>query len=421
MAYENIRLTKQNVTMVGGYFYMMDHDTDSLIVKTDDGTQAYSYPLDTTISTTILSLEHDGYNFWSLEDGGGNDMTIRRWYLDNYVCKLRQTINLVANASHSFSSQAFTVEHYHTQFSAGEAIGQTILSIEDGSELSSGYTVVLGPNTADNAIEEFQVSSATNDSVSINGTITRAYAAGDPISFYKTIWLFNDFDGTDSSTGALYQINAYTGGVQTKTAGGAYQSVQACTFFDIPYYVFNPNFAPQATPKYNSICYVKTSNMLFLDPDDLANGYGSMAMDNVHSDQASVLDIYDLTIDGTNVYRLQRDATYYGSTTTFADNTYNYQLSTLKSFVTSVSLRADPAILPANDVNQALITAIVKDQFNLPVVGRTVEFTEDDGVDDQDQLSLSQTPTDSDGVAEVYYTAGNTAREVRITATVNQS
>jgi hypothetical protein len=420
MAYENIRLTKPNVTMVDGYFYMMDHDTDSLIVKTDDGTQAYSFPLDTTLGTTVVSLEYDGYNFWSLEDGGGNDMVIRRWYLDNYVCKLRQTINLVESASHKFSSNAFTVEHYHTTFTSNEGIGSASISVADASKVSSGYTVVLGPNTADNAVEEFQVSSAGANTINLNGTTTRAYVSGDPISFYKTIWLFNDFDGTDSSTGALYQINAYTGGIQTKTAGGAYQSVKACSFFDIPYYVFNPGVVTE-TPKYNAICYVKTSNLLFLDPDDLANGFGSMSMDNVHQNQASVLDIYDITFDGTNIYRLQRSATYYGATTTFADNTYNYQLSTLKSFVTSVSLRADPAILPANGINQSLITAIVKDQFNLPVEARWVEFTEDDGGDDQDQLSLTGSNTDGDGVAQVYYTAGTTAREVRITATVNQS
>jgi len=39
MAYENITLRKQNVVVVDGYFYMMDEDTDSLIVKTDDGTR----------------------------------------------------------------------------------------------------------------------------------------------------------------------------------------------------------------------------------------------------------------------------------------------------------------------------------------------------------------------------------------------
>ena len=68
MAYENIRLRKPNVVMIDGYFFMMDEDTDSLILKTDDGTVAFSYPLDTTITNIIISLEYDGYNIWSMEN-----------------------------------------------------------------------------------------------------------------------------------------------------------------------------------------------------------------------------------------------------------------------------------------------------------------------------------------------------------------
>ncbi len=62
MSYENIRLLKQNFTMVDGYFFMMNEDVDALIVKTDDGTQAFSYPLDTTISNPIICMEYDGMN-----------------------------------------------------------------------------------------------------------------------------------------------------------------------------------------------------------------------------------------------------------------------------------------------------------------------------------------------------------------------
>ena len=86
--------------MVDGYFYMIDQDQDSLIVKTDDGTQAYSYPLDTTIINEIKSLEFDGRNFWSLENPGSGTVIIRRWYIYNYVFKLRNTFTLTANASH---------------------------------------------------------------------------------------------------------------------------------------------------------------------------------------------------------------------------------------------------------------------------------------------------------------------------------
>jgi hypothetical protein len=410
MAYENIRLRKQNFVMVDGYFYSIDQDTDNVVVKTDDGTQAYSYPLDTTITNQVVSLEHDGYNLWSLENAGAgaNDVTIRRWYIDNYVCKLRDTFNLVESGSHKYESEAFTVEHYHIEFSGDEAIGQALLSITDGSELQSGYTVVLGPNSS-GQIEEHTVNSAGADWVSINGTTAYAYSTGDPITFYKNIWLFNNYDGIDDSSGALYKINAYTGSFISKTAGGAYQDIEAATFFTIPAAVFGS--------EAHSICYIKATNMLFLDPDDLTTAYGSMTMDNIENDLATVISVYDLCFYGSNIYRLQLKATYYGETTAFDGGSYNYQLATLDSYITSISLRADPAILPANGVNTTTITAIVKDQFNLPIVSKLVYFTDDDSVG---SILTSPVSTDGYGVAVTSYQAGTEAREVRITATAQQ-
>jgi hypothetical protein len=323
----------------------------------------------------------------------------------------------VAGPGHTYDSNAFTVEHYHTTFSADEAAGSSILSVLDGSKMASGYKLVLGPNHL-NQLEEVTVSSASTGSVQINGSTSYEYRAGAPISFYKRIWLFNNYNGTDSSTGALYNIDAYTGSVVTKYAGGAYKNIMSATFFDVPRYVFDRNVGPGTlTPRYNSLCYIKGTNMIFLNPDNLSTSYGSMTMDNIEEDQATNIIVYDVTIDGTNVYRLQRKATYYGNTEFFANNTYNYQLSSLNSFIASISLRANPAILPANGVNPAAITAIVKDQFNLPVSQRQVFFTDDDP---NGAITSSPVNTDANGVAETTYIAGTTAREVRVTATAQQ-
>jgi hypothetical protein len=408
MAYENIRLRKPNVAMVDGYFYMMDDDTDSLIMKTDDGSQAFSYPLDTTITNTIVSLEYDGRNFWSMEDpGGGNNLTIRRWYIDNYVCKIRNTFQLVESGSHKYDSSAFTVEHYHEAFSGDEAAGSNNLSITDSSKLSSGMTIVLGPNT-NGQLEEVTVNSTGAGFVIINGTTSYDFQTGDPITFYKTIWLFNNYDGIDGTTGALYKINAYTGAYQAKYAGGEYQNVGAATFYDLSS-IFGAGS--------EAVCFVFGSNMLFIDPDDPTNNIGSMVMDNVEDNQTTLIPVYDVTIEGSNVYRLQTKATYYGTTYTFSEGPYNYQLSTTDAFITSISLEADPAILPANGVNSSTITAIVKDQFLQPVVSKAVYFTDDDPVG---SITSSPVNTNATGTAATSYIAGTTAREVKITATAQQ-
>ena len=406
------------MTVVDGYYWMMDDDTDSIVVKTDDGTLAYSYPLDTTIDTPVLSMEYDGYNIWTLRNTNTDEMTIERWYINNYVCTLRDTFVFPPGPSHSYSADCFTVEHYHTTFAANEAAGQSILSVTDGSDMDSGFTIVLGPNRY-GQMEEKTVSSASSTTAQINGSTTYEYETGDAISFYKRIWLFNNYDGTDDTTGALYAIDAYTGSVITKYAGGAYTDIKAATFFNVPRYVFDRTVGSATTePRYNTIAYVKGTNLLFLDPDDLTTSFGSMTMDNIEDDQATNIVVYDLAIDGTNIYRLQLKATYYGTTNNFDDSTYNYQLSTLNSFITSISMHADPAILPANGVNNSTITAVVKDQFNLPVVGRQVFFTDDDP---DGNIVSSPINTNDDGIATTSYIAGVSAREVRITATAQQT
>lgn len=413
MAYENITLRKQNVTMVDGYFYMIDEDQDSLIVKTDDGTQAYSYPLDTTLTNEVKSLEYDGHNFWSLENPGEDTIIIRRWNIENYVLKLRTTFDKTPTGSHKWDSEAFTVQHYHLRFSGDEGAVQSNLSVStDGkfnliTELTSGMKAFLGPNSSGQS-EEISINSVGADYINVNGTTVYAYLTNDPISFYNRVWLFNNYDGIDADTGALYKLNAYTGSYQSKTAGGEYQDINACTFFDM-----SPTFGNDS----NSICYIKTTNMVFMDPNDLNDSFGSMTMDNIENDQATVIPIYDITMEGTNVYRLQTKATYYGTTYTFAGGD-SYQLSTLNSFITSISLKADPAILPANGVNTSTITAVVKDQFNLPISSKLVYFTEDDP--NGSITGSNPANTDADGVATTTYTAGTTAREVKLTATAQQ-
>jgi len=414
MAYENIKLRKRNFVAVGGYFYSIDEELDALVMKTDDATYAFTYPLDTALTQPISSLEHDGYNFWSLEQYG-NGVVIRRWYINNYICKLRDMFPLLNGGSDTFSSTAFTVEHYHETFAADESAGSANLSISSGAKMQSGYTIVMGPNRH-GQIQEATVNSAGVDFVNINGLTLYDFETGDPISFYKRIWLFNDYYGNDGTIGALYEINAYTGAIISKTADSSFKDIEAATFYTVPDTVFKDPISGAGYTAH-SLCYVKGTNTIFLNPDDLNNSHGAMTMDNVEDDLATVIPIYDISIFETNVYRLQLKATYFGHTQDFADDTYNYQLSTLNKFITSISLRANPAILPANGTNTSTITAIVKDQFNLPIEGKLVYFTADDP---NGQILITPATTNALGIATTAYRAGTSARIVRITATAQQ-
>ena len=152
MANDNLNFRKPHMTFVDGYFYMFDDDTDMLLQKTDDGVTSFSFPFDTLMSNTVDSIEHDGVNFWSMEDGSADDTkVIRRWALDNYACKLQSTVTL-SNPAHTFSSDTFSVEHYHCTISGGYSEGDTIITVDVDTELpgllQSGMAMTIGPNTA---------------------------------------------------------------------------------------------------------------------------------------------------------------------------------------------------------------------------------------------------------------------------------
>jgi len=422
MAYENIQVAYPNFAGEDGYFYNFDHNQDNLVVKTDDGNVAFTYPLDTAVSNEIKSLEFDGFNFWTLENDAGTQIIIRRWQIQNYVCVLKNTFIKNTDVTHTYDSNAFTIEHYHFQFSADEDVGQTVLSVNDpeaivadiSTKVSSGNTVRLGPSTEsgyEGEWEEFSVVSAGAGTINVSPGITNKYAQGDPIIVYKYIWVFNNYNGK-TSEGAIYKFDAYTGSFITKFGGNEYDNITACTFAVIP---------EGLTNKVNSLAYVRGSNMLFKDVESATlENYGSMAMDNIESNDITLITVYDLIIDGKNVYRLQRKATYYGSTTTFADTAYSYQLATVTPFIHSISLQADPAVIPADaGVSTSTITGVVRSQFLLPIVGKLVTFAEDDP--NGYLVGTNPDTTDADGVVSITYKSGTTAREVTITATAQQS
>lgn len=422
MANENLRLRKRNFAVYQGYFFTFDDDQDNLLQKTDDGNTAFSYPLDTLMSYPALNAEFDGVYFWSMVDPTGLNMTIYRWKIDNYICKRQQTFTFTGGGSHSYDSRAFSVSHYHDTLASGiTASGTTIYMNTYGSSDLRNFTTTsgvkltlhLGPNSTGYE-EDVIVNTTISGGVTIASGTLYGYAQNDPLHFYTYIWMFNNYNGTDSSTGALYKFDAYTGDYITKYAGGAYKDIDAATFYRVS------SFASYGT--VDTLCFVKGTNTLFVNIDSPTLAYyGSMVMSNVQSDLATVITVYDLTMDSQNVYRLQLKPDGTATTWTY----YSYLLSSLNSFVTSISLAAYPAVIAANTVSTASLIAIVKDQFLQPVTARLVTFSDDDTVG---YVTYTGAPgggvtdtTDSTGAAHMYYRSGNTAREVRITAVAEQT
>ena len=425
MASENIKLIagqQANFTVSNGYFYTFDHDQDNLLQKTDDGNTAFSYPFDTLLANTanddVTSTEFDGVYFWSLQNRSDR-VSIKQWKIENYVCKLQRAFNyLDSDSSHNYDSDAFSVEHYHTQFTSAATSGTSAVYIDDYSGNSAlmdfittsgaALTMHLGPNT-NNEEEDVLVAATVSGGVTISGTLQYSYNTSDEVNFYTYLWMFNDYDGLNS-TGALYKFDAYTGEYVTKYSSGAYSSVDAATFYKVDPF--------SEVGEVDSLAYVKGTNILFINTGAAGATlpyYGSMVMENVKLDEVTIITVYDLAMYDQNIYRLQE--TPDGTSTVWSN--YSYLLSTLDAFVTSIALDAAPATIAANLTSTSSITARVKDQFLEPITSRSVLFS----IAGDAQATLigsNPTNTNSNGNATITVRAGDDAVELTVTAVVEQ-
>lgn len=285
----NIRLRKPNFSVINGYFYTFDQDSDMLLQKTDDGTTAFSYPCDTLLSNEVKSLEYDGVYFWSLEFVT-DTAYIKKWKIDNYVCKLRDsyTLSPATFPGHTVNTDAITLEHYHTTLSTTISGGNTTIYIGkyyNKPEIIVGATLHLGPNSNGNE-EDVKVASVVYQGVTLTTPVIYAYAAGDPVNFHTKLWMFNNYDGTDSSKGALYKFDPVTTsgslGYITRFAGGAYKDIKACTFCSIDSFT--------ALGDIDMLLYVKSTNTLFVNSSEFVSTL---------YDASTVNDTFTTTINST--------------------------------------------------------------------------------------------------------------------------
>jgi hypothetical protein len=267
---------KGNFVAQEGYFYTVDIDIDALDVVVDNGNHAYAYPLDHVLYDDVLSLEFDGVNFWTLQalylDGDDPDelptsMIIKRWRIENYICKLKQTIKFEANTAHKYESFAFTLEHYHTKLTSAATVGDTTIYLDNyynNSSLIVGSTLYIGPNSQ-GYYEEVDVTSVVYGGVVLDTPLTYNYAQGVQVLFHKHIYLFNNYDGNDETSGALYKFDSHTGFFKEKYAGGAYKDIKATTFSTVTMF--------KDLGDVDALSYIKGISLLFVDISTISKSY----------------------------------------------------------------------------------------------------------------------------------------------------
>ncbi len=273
MAYENIRLNKPNIAIVGSYFYSIDEVSNSLWVKLADGSLATQFPTDTLIGNAIKSLQYDGHYFWSLQDEG-TGFLIRCWELSNALCKLVRFFSFQDNSYINYASSAFGVEHYITHISSDLISTSNILNINEyyNNVIDTGVVLTLGPNIYGDC-EDVVVDHVTGINIHITNKTKHLYKKNDLVSFSKSLLIFNDYDGISPSNGSLLCIDSHTGMVITSTSGVEYKDVKAATFCRL-----KNTFVDH--PDAYSLTYIKGTSAKFRDMSDLVDRYTSSVVND---------------------------------------------------------------------------------------------------------------------------------------------
>jgi len=410
---ENIQLGKENMSIKDHYFYMFDNDADILIQKVDDGVIAFSYPLDTPLANEVVDSEFDGVNFWTLENTNPN-VIIKRWLIENYVCKLKQTLDFIEDVGHSYDVDAFSVENYCLTMSGTHDPGTKTIYITPGYmyKINTLMSVTLGPNNH-GYMETIPVSASYDGRVTLATEITQTYHSGDNFRFYNNLFLFNNFDGKDDTSSALYKINAYEGTFVTKYTGGEYRDVTASKF------VNTDKFSEYGF--VNTLAFVKGVNLLFMNIEQLgtlSEIYRSMVIDNLIKDTGDIVKVFDIDIIDNNIYKLQTEGCRFGELVPFSSGA-NYMIEPFKSFLTSVLMYSNPGIIAADGEDITVLTVKVLNQYGLPIDGRLIYFTVDSGAAYVDVVITGPNPanTDINGIAITQIKAGTETGWAKIIAT----
>jgi len=403
MSADNINFPRNHMAVRDGYFYYFDERNNTLNKKVSDGSSVLIYPLTTSLGLNqVNAIEYDGTFFWTLQTGDTNeDVVIKKWLIEDFVCTLNDSIELTHNTDHKFNCPAFSLEYYNTTLSNEVLHHSSEVTLNDYTEkITPGTVLSLGPNNL-NQYEEVTVTGTLPGTgrFGLDFYIRNSYEVGNEVVFAKSVWLVNHFLYSDVG-GSLYKIALPSKDISLIIPYEDLSFVNSCCFYnteDVQYLVF-----------------VIGTVVRFFNLDTLIVDK-SMFIDNVKTDQTTVIVVHDLKIAEGSLFRLQTSATYFGKDSVFSN--YNYQCSPLRSFVDSVTIDVNPKILPSNGFNVSDITSFVKDQYSRPSKIKPVTFIDDDPVG---FITTVNTYTDTNGKAVSSYKAGVVPGIVTITVTITQ-
>lgn len=432
----NVQLTNGNFSLgpLPGFFYSINRSINALIQVEADGDVVNTFPItNSQLRNPVKELHYDGTFFWTLEDLPSNlGLVIKKWRLFPFKTfafpgvtpvelRWQDELTLIHGPSIRWSANAFAVEHYHRTFANSAARGENVIRLNSVSHINAGDRLYLGPSSFAGFVgnEELLtvngVNTGTGDVFFTKaGGLENSYIAGDSVDLHKSVFVFNDhsFTGQENERGSLVQFS-WPGKAITRAAQGAKYSKVNAADFDL-----------------TSLSWVRATQILRLDIfSPTFNLASSLEANLLESDLSTIIPVHDLIADlnGNLYYKLQQRETTENigtgvlTTTNFSPN-YNFQTQSTLPQVNSTALSFDTRFTrPFATGDKINIDAHVFDQFNFPVLGRSVQFSAAINALSNPGIIGTFSPTidvtNASGIASTQYSPSTTTAEILVDIT----
>ena len=363
------------------------------------------FPANFTLGT-VHSLQFDGVYYWTLERQTSG-VLIRKWEIVSGILVQRSIFSYVSDAMIDYDAYSFSVDYVNTTLSAVAYIGSSTVPVIDSSIFNVGDEVVLGPSTYSGYTDKKHIGTiVSKDATNIYLDVPLSYTfnVGNGVYCSRYFYLFNKYAPFTTSMGSLLRFNASSGVLTSFSSGTIFSDVKASCFYN------------------DKILFVKGNELIYL-----SNGtmflYRHMAIDNLGSDRATTLNTYAIVAHSDVLYSLRDRYVFYDSGVDEWDeevwsSQYNYVSSSLLSQVYFIEVKATPDIIhvvspPGVPTSTSDITIHVLDQYRVPLSGKTVNLSTDEGT-----VVPITGVTDSNGEITAVYNGTTTEKMVEITATV---
>jgi len=404
----NIEIQYGNFTIGNNsFFYTIDHVAGTLIQKNISGAVIQTYALD-TLTQEVISLQFDGYFFWTLDKPISLGFRVRKWEIgSDTIVRVISDYLYPSDVINKYEVYSISVEAYSESLDNLETIGTSVFDVADGQVVSAGDSIVIGPSTAVGFVGEYSFTSVSNkvgNTLTVSSPLSATFSPGDPIHFTKSFFAYSD-SAPGAQAGALYRFDPETGAPMSVDVSNMYGNVRAATFFK------------------DKLMFIRGSEVIWLNPESQTI-FKTQAIDNATESRSDYLTTHDINGSSETLYRLEEERVYYNETLSRWETEdwsplLNLTTSSTSPEVFFVAVKAEPQILHkftasiATEDLQSVVEVTVLDQFRTPVFDRVVDLTSTGG-----PLSSIQETTDVNGQVRVIYTANSFPIDVTITAEV---